>query len=268
MYYNIKIGILGQWKKPIIVICVIILFCFGFYNNIQSTETLKSSFFDYYIYIFQGEAAASLNRDAPYVLPVIPILLWILLSFCVGDFPVQELQTQAEQTLLRCKNRSSWWLSKTIWNAIIVLLFYISIVCTVLMFSVCTGTQQTLTPNYFLHQLLFTNPPNLSVAFIIASIIVPIVVSISLTQMQLTLSLIVGSVGSYLVIFAYFICAAYINSPWFIGNGMMLIRNRFFTDLGCSSSALITISIVYWIVSFLVGRLIFRRYNILKKMQE
>ena len=70
---------------------------------------------------------------------------------------------------------------------------------------------------------------------------------------------------SYILMMAYFICCTYISSPFWVGNGLMLIRNRIFVESGINSQFLIICCICYWIVGYVLGGVILNRYPIISR---
>ncbi len=278
MYYNFRIGILGQWKKLLFVVLFVLGICAISNKNLlqaipiifgENFNSVKIGFLDYIFEIFKGErpVLTAAGQGSYYTLSTIVLLLWLLLSFCCGNFVIHELQTYSEIILTRVKSRYSWWNQKTVWNVSMVVVFYTLIHLTVFLFCFFSPSGDILAFEGILHPQVLSNEPILNGEFWIAVILVPLVSGIALTQMQITLSLLVGPFVSYILMLAYFVCCTYVSSPLLIGNGLMLIRNRLFVSSGISSQLMIVFSVCYWLISYVVGAVILNRYPIIKRKE-
>lgn len=273
MYYNIKVGLIGQWKKCIFILCMMTFFSFAFWQTIQDLISLqaipdiKIGILDYYIHSITGELPATGKPDIPYFLPTTAVILWIFASFLTGHFPSHELQMCAEHTVLRAKSRFAWWNAKCLWNFLAVLLFYSLLLLGAFLLALFTNTKDLTSFEWIFHQKLFLQEPSFNISFWAAIFLIPIICTVAMTQIQMTLSLFIGSNLSYIVMIIYFICCAYFQSPFLIGNGMMLIRNQQITSTGISSLSLFFCALIYWIIFYTIGCFFFQRYVIIKKLE-
>lgn len=269
MYYNIRVGILAQWKKLILAAIVIVVLCLsvhiGLMDSIQVLGLADAAPgpLDYYLSLMAGTPPAARNSDIAYQMPTISLLFWMVMSFCVGNFPAHELRTQSENVLLFHRSRIRWYCGKVMWNALFVALYYWLLAVVLVLFSAVV--QGRLAPLlWMLHFDLFLEEPVLGGDFWIAVLGVPVATTIAMTQMQFALSLICGPMVSYMVLVTYFVCSAYIQTPLLIGNGLLLIRNRLFASGRCSTTQLLLGATVHWIIFCWLGHLAFRRHPILK----
>lgn len=254
-----------QWKRFFVALLVMASLCVGYQNAFP--HEYKIHLMDYVLYLFRGEVAASLNADVPYVLPTISIIEWILISFIVGNFATRELLIQGENTLLRAKSRIFWWNQKCIWNIWMNIIYSVMIYVVIEMISAYRTKDVVIEFNWLYHQDLFLNDPDKKVATA-AAIFLPIIASIAMTQMQMTISLFLGSQGSFIIMLSYFVCSAYIRNPWLIGNAFMLIRIQPFSEKGIPLFEMVLFSIGCWICAVAVGQIAFERYDVIRKIRE
>lgn len=222
--YDIKIGCLSQWKKYFAVAIITGLSCLLFYIRYKNKLQLERLYFgDYLFWNFKGMTIMKQKHTF-----LIPNGYWIalnmFLAIIVGDFPVQQLKGVGQQVMMRMKKRSNWWLSKCIWCIVCVVLYYIVIISVIFVVSMLTGgigCAHTEVVESLSKTTVLQNMTANGVLFYIALIILT---SISVSLMQLVLSILFSSVIGYIFVAAILVMAMESVNNFMIGNYLMLIR--------------------------------------------
>ena len=227
-------GVLHEWKRILPTVLAALLPCAALFVQakvevdqgvIGSTPVLG----DYLIYLFRGMRVYVYNPDEPFKLPVIWICLNLHLAFIVGNYPFNDLATYGQQSLIRSGRRGQWWAGKCLWAVMCTGVFYLLVYLTVFVFALCTGgidglkllPGQEIGAYYCEVDFTQTDP----VSALVFVVVMPIVASLALTQLQLALSFFTRPIYSYMIIVALLLVSAYITSPWLIGNYTMLLRS-------------------------------------------
>ena len=111
---------------------------------------------------------------------------------------------------------------------------------------------------------LFLYPTELSLEILV----LPPLVMIAVNLMQMTLSLFVRPIYSYIITGVLLLASTYYQSPFLIGNYAMPIRSSRMVENGVNPIYGVLFSVGIAIISYLVGLLYFKRYDILRKGNE
>lgn len=273
--YDIKLGIFLQWKKYIIVVLLFLFFCINlysrsaFYSSIISKENMPT-FVDYFMFIFRGVEPFNPQIGNYFKLPLMWVLYNLTIAYIVGDYPTKELNHYGNNVLTRIRSRKKWWISKCLWNMMNVVLFYIIGYITILAFNLFTVHEISFIPNQMINLFMTSNDVikiNFEGSqFIFAVFFLPIIVSISLSLLQMTLSFILNPILSFIIIIGLLVSSIYLDSHIFISNGSMLVRNLLFSNKGTNNMTTVIIAILVSIVSIIIGLFCFNRYDVLRKI--
>jgi len=195
------------------------------------------------------------------------ILLNIFLSVVIGYYPLNDLKEYGAQILIRSKKRWQWWISKCIWIMGNVLIFYAIGYIVITIFSLINGGL-SLTPNHNVSlAVLKLDTSSLTTKQVFSvGIILPIVTSMALSLMQLTIAMFSNSIFSNIFIISLLIASIYYCSPILMGNYLMMLRNNIMIGVkGIGTSTGIILSMAISFVSIALGILKFRTYDIIGK---
>lgn len=268
--HDLTIGMKQNTPKYILIAFFISLFCMMFFNGVttfQLTEQIvsKGSMMDCTIYIFKGMNVYIPSVESPFQIPIIWLLIQVMIAFFIVNYPTQDLHSYGLQILARTKNRFLWWSSKCIWNIFTVVSIYLTCFTCILLLTLFFG-KLSLTPNAEISLLINEfELYNLKLSqLFVAVFVLPILTSIAISLLQMTISFILTPVYSYMIIVCIMVASAYFCSPIFIGNFSMILRNQLIYSEGSNNLTAIVMNIVVIIISITVGHLYFSRYDILK----
>lgn len=217
---------------------------------------------DFWFCFFQGIVVYDPSSGLPFKIPFNWIIIQILMSLLVINYPICDLYTTGIQTLTRIKKRSYWWLSKCIWNFMTVLSMYsIAFLCACVFSSIFGDFTMSFTNELFELQ----TSEEFDLLRTIVLYLLPVLTSMAISMVQMLISIIFKPIYGFIIIMCYIIISSYYCSPFFIGNYSMLLRNAIF-DIGqIRSSTAIIINVLIIIASASIGLFHFRHVDIIKK---
>jgi len=222
--YDIKIGCFSQWKKYLTVAIFTMFSCLIFYIRYKNKLQLDQLYFgDYLFWNFRGmNIAIQTNKF------LIPNGYWIalnmFLAIIVGDFSVQQLSGVGQQVIMRMKKRSNWWISKCIWCAACVIFYYMVILSVIFVISMLTGGMGPAHIEVVDSLSKTTVVGNMTAKGMFLNIVLMILTSISVSLVQLVLSLLFSSVIGYIYVAAILVVAMESINSFVLGNYLMMIR--------------------------------------------
>lgn len=160
-------------------------------------------------------------------------LRWnVFLAFLIGAYPADSLKTTGKNIIVRSGSRRQWWLSKCVWCAAAVLVFYFSIYVGIVIGTFLAQlflenvTWHSLAVNPQLFQRLFeTQMQEGSQSFLLAkAVVLPVLASLAISGVQMLVTFVVNGAAGYMAVLALCGFSAY-YMRWFLpGNAMMLYR--------------------------------------------
>jgi len=192
----------------------------------------------------------------------------LFIAFLTGNYTTYELYGFGQQLLIRTHKKSLWIASKYFYGVYTVVLVYFIGYLIMLIFSLACGGNLNFLPNIeFCWNEYGVDFSKISRAvFFKAAIIQPIMVSIAVTFIQITLSWILKPIISYLFVAIYFIASAYFQSYILIGNHSMLLRNLIFKANGLDGNICVVIDITIICTVLGIGIMVFKNCDIVKKI--
>jgi len=271
--HDYYMGTIKGWKKYAVVLIIFILLCANFqrgliisreYDNFRE----KPTFGNYIIDIYKGvDISNKVDNKEKIEMPPGWILLNIFLSVVIGYYPLNDLKEYGSQILIRSKKRWQWWLSKCLWIVGNVLIFYTIGYIVIAIFSLINGGL-SLTPNHNVNLAVSKlDTSSLTARQVLnVGIILPVITSIALSLMQLTLAMFSNSIYSNIFIISLIIVSIYYCNPILMGNYLMMLRNSIMVGVkGIGTSTGIVLSMAISFVSIALGILKFRTYDIIGK---
>lgn len=250
-------------------------FCVNLYSrttfnlDVVSIDNMPN-FIDYYLFVFEGVLPFNPTNGIFFSLPLMWMLYNLILAYVVGNYPVKDLTNYGDNTLTRIKSRKKWWIHKCIWNIMSVLVFYILGFLTILIFSLLTVKNIILIPNPVLNMYITGNDVIstlfISTNFLTGVFIVPIIISIAISLLQMTLSFILSPILSYTLVSTLLVSSAFLDSKFLFCNNSMLTRNVMFTSGGVSNSFSIIFAIIISLVSVFIGFFFFNKSDFMRKI--
>jgi len=271
--HDYYMGTIKGWKKYAVVLIIFILLCANFqrgliisreYDNLKEKPTFGNYIFD----IYKGvDISNRVDNKEKIEMPPGWILLNIFLSVVIGYYPLNDLREYGAQILIRSKKRWQWCISKCIWIIGNVLIFYAIGYIVIAIFSLVNGGL-SLTPNHNVNlAVLKLDTSSLTAKQVFSvGIILPIVTSMALSLMQLTIAMFSNSIFSNIFIISLLIASIYYCNPILMGNYLMMLRNSIMVGVkGIDTSTGIILSMAISFVSIALEILKFRTYDIIGK---
>lgn len=270
IFFDIKNGII---KNKFFIISSFILsisFCLNFFSNIKgysiSHNEASHSISDILLFIYGGMKEYIPKPDEPFQIPILWILLFTSIFFGSLNYPYNDLHNYGKQILIRTKGRTLWWISKCVWNITYNILFHLILILSILVFSLISNANINTTINTDLaiynFSLKETDLISKSIAIPFYFFITPILMSIAISLLQMTLSLFIKPIFSFLFISIILISSTYIIKPYLIANYSMMIRNDMILTNGVNFNIGIIVSIILSSLFILVGAIRFYFYDI------
>ena len=219
--YDLRFGLLKQWKVYIIAIFV----AYWSMRNYDIIQSGTKSVFDYWCFLFEGQARYYFSNDGIFRIPVYWIILFILPAFIIGDYAVSDLHGFGKGLIIKNGSRFQWAIAKIFWCIISVFLYVSVLMITVIVYSVAKGASFDISVNnYSDYLLVYINVSKIDV--LIQFILLPVISIITICIIQLTLTMFCEPIIAYVIIISYDVLSVYFTSSAFIGNYAMVLRNN------------------------------------------
>lgn len=269
--FDLYNGIVQRYKKILALFFLYVMInltfanlTYAFIQNglIQSAGDLNVG--DYIMYYLSGisEYIPSSNEDFPFP------FLWMFQILCCCFFclhyPLEDLHTSGKHRLILCKSRTVWWISKCIWISVNVIVYYAVAYAASIVVGVLFGARTSCNiTNYTAYLLKLTgilnDAPYDGRGYFL---FIPFVV-IAICTAQMTLSLLIKVLYSFVVTAIYLLASAYFKTPYLIGNFAMLARSELIDTQGFEMTAGVIGTVIVIGISLGAGILIFRNQDIL-----
>ena len=268
--YDLKWGLFYQKKKFILPMVLTLFFLLRFlklYQDALQYIDLESSltFWDYLLWIFKGNKPVQEIKDHFFVPDAFFVMLNLLLAFYVSFYPFKDMSRCGYMTLFAFGERSEWWLCKCIWTICTVVSYYLSVYIMIAIFTFAFGEFSLLPRLKVQGCLCGINVLEVTVFdLILSSVLLPILVSISLSLVQMVISLLTKPIFGIMFTAAVLAGSIYCMSPIFPGNFLMVMRNSLFLN-GSGITVLngFILSGILIVGSVLAGDIIFKKKDIL-----
>ena len=235
--------------------------------DILRFESEKATWMDFMIYIFKGsEPLSNLSTLEQLKLPISWIMVLGGCLFLNLDYFLNDMTTTGQQILIRCNSRKGWFLSKCVWIILSCIAYYGIGMIAILFLTISAGGDLSIINNPVLTQeiYLLSEPVAVtSVEAICIGIVLPLLTIIALCMAQMTLSLFMKPIFSFLTCICLLVLAIYVSSPCIIGNGAMTLRTGLMPEKNIDLLAAGLVCTAVTILSIVIGTLRFSRMDIL-----
>lgn len=234
--------------------------------QIQNTHTLSTpSFGDYLINLVAGSAIHHLNAEEPFFFPGLWLLLFLLLAYITLSYPSQALKKSGTLLLVEAQSRWVWWLSKCIWLALSVVVFFLVALAGAFVWTLIDGGSFSfkitgITPLVLLFGKITNIPDSWSMGVSFYAGVV--VISVVLCLAQMLLSLVIKPLVSYLCVIGFLLlCSFYTLSP-LIANFLMAARSSVFFADGMNAQSGLIIGCVLMVALIVGGGVYFKHKDV------
>lgn len=235
--------------------------------DILRFESDKATWMDFMLYIFKGsEPLSAMNTQEHLKLPISWIMViggCLLLNL---DYFLNDMTTTGQQILIRCNSRKCWFLSKCAWILLSCIVYCGIGMIAILFLTISAGGDLSIinTPALTQKIYLLSEPVTVtSMEAICIGIVLPLQTIIALCMLQMTLSLFIKPIFSFLTCICLLVLAIYVNSPFIIGNGAMTLRTGLVPEKSMDLFAAGLACVAVTILSVVIGLLRFCHMDIL-----
>lgn len=226
-------------------------------------DSKNINFIDLFFYMFKG-IGYSINP-----LPINCFLIHIYITYLVGSYCYDDLSKESSHAIVRMKNRKYIWISKIIWMSATILTFYLMLLLIIGIFS-------TVMLNSSLGWSKFSKVSILNIIikdysswkFILFTILIYILSSMTLSIFQMLISFIVKPTYIYIVNICIFVISLFCNKFIIPIQGSLILRQNLFDVTYKINPLNSTIyNLLAFIIIFEVGIYYIRKIDILTSQE-
>lgn len=223
------------------------------------------------IFFFQsGYEPVNLIKDGKVSFPYVWLTIQFLAAFLIFNYCNDDCEGVGVDVLIKCKSREIWWLSKCIWNILTVISLYIIEYGTAFIWGLHNGNVSgTVDYNMFKKISNKSLPDNQkSIYIIIYMLLVPVLVSITVSLFQMTVSIATNPIIGMIVVMCLMVLSAFFYTPLLIGNVSMVVRNSVYNSTRIAAWLGISVCVILYVMCFVAGIIMFRKKDVLQKEGE
>lgn len=266
---DLQLGLGRNWKHLVLLGIFVLVNCMVFcYRpfDFRPNEPLNLS--DYLFYIYGGMGKYAPSPDEPFLFPGLWMFLHAYLLYLCLRYPREEMYDVGQQICIRSGSRVRYWLSKCTMLFVENLCYYGMIIEITAVWTLATGGSLTEEPKGLWMEVFgrFLVGTDGEIIVELWRYLLPFVMMLFLSVFQLVLSLVIGHVRSYFILLGILLASAYFYIPFLPGNTGMLYRSgevSMFENM--SGKMMLAGTLVQWILSCIIGGVLFSRMDLLKK---
>lgn len=230
--HDITQGTLRMWPG---YLCAIVIGMSGsitlnsIITSLVSAGELFSSgtLIDYYMYSTRGLEVFRLSPESYFLIPVYWFCFHLILAFVIGHHAEDDFKGYGKNIILATKTRIGWWMAKCAWCIFSVILFYLLRFLGVFLYTLLAKGEISFHVTMELMKgfgsgLIYMENGEI----LLMTLVLPCLVSIAISMLQMLLSLKIGAVNSFATVCVLYIFSAYYTSPLLPGNYTMWLRNN------------------------------------------
>lgn len=273
---DLKRAVLGKWRRFLAVLLYFVtvsLVCkISFANAYTENSELASypapTLGDFLLYVFGGSDLYIFDLNRPFIIPFQWLLLVLIAIYPNFDLTEESSAGVNLQLLLRTTDRTKYWLSKVLCIIISITLCFSLGVIVVLGCGLAFGG----VPSFRIDSLIL-NVMNLSSLIpreanspgFIPALMMVLLAFQATALLQQFFSLLIRSIGSFLVIASFMLLSAYFMTPLMFGSYAMMIRNSLICNGGVGALEGVMILLMVCLVAVVGGSFVYKRMDILNK---
>ena len=269
--YDLKCGLLKEYKKYIVAIGLFLIIGFDFFIKMSDIETTVP---DYLFYLFFGMEEYVPSPGNKFRFPALWVAVILYVSYITLYFPYKDLNGYGKNILLNTQSKKTWYLSKCMWVTVSTIIYFLIGFVVLSLFAIISGAETTadVSSNAVIKLIQFiTTEQNLFYndamyyKVTILHFILPVVISVMNNLLQLFLSLFIKPFFSFIFTVSYTIASAYYLKSFMLGNYAMIARSNIFIDNGVNFTDGLIISLGVILVVIISGTVLFSKQDILNK---
>ena len=232
-HLDFRRGIHTVWKLYLCEAMLFALLCVDFWNRSRIFLDLYPGTFrslgDLALYIFGGMKKFIPTPGAVFPFPTVWLLMMALACFSSLWYPLEDLYGFGKTLLTACQSRKRWYLAKAMWCGVTVSLYFALGWVVLLLGCLAMGGKFTWTISPYMMELMEITDVASTVEewrLTLQLTLLPWLVAVTLSQLQLCLSLWMQPVLGWVVSIVALLSSAYYASPLLLGNYAMALRDQ------------------------------------------
>lgn len=221
-------------KKLILFLVIMVVLNIG---NIVAVRNYHGNLIDLFFIMYKDVKFDPISLD----IPINWLIINVFVIFILGDFISENLKRDSNYILLRSKKILLYWLSKSTWIVVNMLLIYLVVMgLTYLLGGIFLGFN--LENSKFIKEAVVMEVPHLNI--LIWMLITYMFTSLALTLFQTIISIVLNSRYAFLATTIILTMSIWWNNKFLVGIHSMILRHNYFNNqIGLS----INFSLVYTI---------------------
>lgn len=217
------------------------------------------NFIDLFFSIFKGIDYNTLP------LPLNWIFINVYITYLVGSYCYDDLSEDSSHAVVRMGNRKYIWISKIIWMISTVIAFYLIILGITLVFSISMFDLSFDWSNFSSRSILGNIENNYSsIEFMILTVGIYILSSITMSILQMLISLILKPTYIYMVNISILVISLYLQQFVIPIQGSLMLRQSIFdSTYPINPQNTIVYNIVGFVLIFIIGSIYIRKFDML-----
>lgn len=218
-----------------------------------------ANFIDLFFNVFKG---IDYNLSP---LPVNWFLIHIYVTYLIGSYCYDDLSKDSAHVIVRMGNRRDIWISKIIWMIATVIVFYLILLAIILVFSMAMFETSFGWSNLSNETILSTIQSNYSsIQFILLTISIYILASITMSILQMLISFILKPNYIYLINISVLVISLYLKQFVLPIQGSLILRQNIFDSMyPINPVNTIVYNLVVFISIFIIGSVYIRKFDML-----
>lgn len=271
--HDFRQGILKRllwFLVPLGLFCVVVLTSRGTFDLVNSETGQQPSLGAYLYYIFSGCLPADATEK-----DFTPDLVWILIHIgCLLltiEYPSRDLESSYGTQILVRGSRCMWWISKCLWNIVIVCLYYAALYFAAAVYCLCAGMSCSLALGediimFLLDGMSMTQPDFSGSELVPVLLCMPVFSMMAISLWQMTIAIFWHPIYGFATAIMLLVWSSFSQTPLAVGNYAMMQRCNLFYYEGLSFSDGCWVVLMYILLAVLVGGIVMKRRDIFKTL--
>ncbi len=275
--HDLKNGVIKNKRFIVVLLWFIADGIFTILFPLAATNHDEITSLDLILYFYKGEDPMVNSNSV--VFPLFWIMNFIIILFVIMHYMYDDMYGFGIQYITRIKKRITWWISKCIWCFCACAFFFAICICTAIIVTLFIGGRpfdftnshemlEYLVGKMEYYSMNLGNDINLSwQQLFVCDIVVPFMVSWAVCQLQMTLTLFLKPIVSFVINCGIIIFSAYFQNyiPGLIISYGMSLHNSNFINNGFKSADCIWGCLIIIIIAIILGAFKFKKYNFVEK---
>ncbi|MDD6406271.1 MAG: hypothetical protein PUG00_10830 [Clostridiales bacterium] len=260
---DIRNGIIAKWYLFLIPVLFAVTQTYELHNYLQSllannTMFVQGTIGDYILFVMKGMEVFYFDPRETFLIPVYWFAFQIGLAYMVAYYAYDDFTVNGRVIFIAAGSRKQWWISKFLYCILAGVLYFAVCAATICICAKCYGAYMSLDTTTALMMHIY---PTTSVGLdqweiMFISVLLPVLVSVAISQIQVLMGFLINPVVSFAVVCAMYILSAYYTTWYLAGSYTMWLRSSYIVADGLNpmSGALIAGGLMF---AALVGGLMY-----------